>query len=107
MRPTLPHPDLSPLLDAGARNGLRLELSRDVDGKPVDVLDIDGGLEEGQIAAMEELLWHLIPEAKDLRGNVGQFTDARRATGQSHVLALSQLMITYHMVKAALGEHAL
>jgi phosphoribulokinase len=29
LRPTLPHPDLSPLIEAGARNGLSLELCRD------------------------------------------------------------------------------
>ena len=40
LRPTLPHPDLTPILEAGARNGFRLELARDVDGKPVDVLDM-------------------------------------------------------------------
>lgn len=31
LRPTLPHPDLTPLLEAGANNGITLELSRDTD----------------------------------------------------------------------------
>jgi len=107
LRPTLPHPDLSPILDAGAKNGLRLELSRDTDGKPVDVLDISGTIEDKRAEKMEDLVWKLIPEAQHLRENVGKFTDGKNQSSVSHPLALSQLMITYHMVKAALGHHAI
>jgi phosphoribulokinase len=49
----------------------------------------------------------LIPEAQHLRENVGTFTDASNKQKISHPLALSQLMITYHVVKAALGHHAI
>ena len=106
LRPTLPHPDLSPILDAGAHKGLRLELSRDTDGKPVDVLEIDGGIDDRRAKAMEDLLWSLIPEASGLRGGIGHFIDADQEDHVSHPLALSQLLITYHMVKAALGHYA-
>ena len=104
LRPTLPHPDLSPVLDA-AKDGFRLELTRDVDGKPVDVLDIHGDLSDDRAKAVENLLWNLIPEAQHLRENVGQFRDARNHAALSHPLALSELLITYHMVKVALGHH--
>ena len=107
LRPTLPHPDLTPILEAGAKKGLRLELARDIDGKPVDVLDIDGNVDNDRASAMENLLWKLIPEAQHLRENVGAFTDEKNTLSISHPLALSQLMITYHMVKAALGHHAI
>ncbi|MBT3307111.1 MAG: phosphoribulokinase, partial [Alphaproteobacteria bacterium] len=107
LRPTLPHPDLSPVLDAGIKNGFRLELARDVDGKPVDVLDISGAIDDKRAKNMEDLLWKLIPEAQHLRDNVGQFTDEKNNNVLSHSLALSQLLITYHMVKAALGHHAI
>lgn len=107
LRPTLPHPDLSPVLDLGVRNGLKLELSRDIDGKPVDVLDIAGDIDARRARAMAELLWGLIPEAQHLREKLGEFVDARNETATSHPLALSQLFITYHMVKAALGVHAI
>ncbi len=107
LRPTLPHPDLTPILEAGAKKGLRLELARDIDGKPVDVLEIAGNLDDTRASAMENLLWDLIPEARHLRGNVGAFTDERNNRNVSHPLALSQLMITYHVVKAALGHHAI
>lgn len=107
LRPTLPHPDLSPILDAGIKNGFRLELARDTDGKPVDVLEISGGIDDKRAKNMEDLLWKLIPEAQHLRDNVGEYTDDDNKNAISHPLALSQLMITYHMVKAALGHHAI
>lgn len=107
LRPTLPHPDLSPVLDLGVRNGLKLELSRDIDGKPVDVLDIAGDIDARRAKAMEELLWGLIPEAQHLRDHLGQFIDEHNEMAISHPLALSQLFITYHMVKAAMGVHAI
>lgn len=107
LRPTLPHPNLSPILEAGAKKGLRLELARDIDGKPVDVLEIAGNVDDERANAMEDLLWNLIPEAQHLRQNVGTFTDESNKRTLSHPLALSQLMITYHVVKAALGHHAI
>lgn len=106
LRPTLPHPDLTPILEAGARNGFRLELARDVDGKPVDVLDISGDINDKRAKAMEDLLWDLIPEAGHLRENVGKFTDDKNKRTLSHPLELSQLLITYQMVKAAIGHYA-
>ena len=105
LRPTLPHPDLTPVLDA-AKKGFRLELARDIDGKPVDVLDIQGDISDDRAKAVEDLLWNLIPEAQHLRENVGKFRDEKNDTALSHPLALSELLITYHMVKAALGHHA-
>lgn len=105
LRPTLPHPDLSPIIEAGAKAGIKLELSRDTDGKPVDVLDIQGNIGGRRAGGMEDLLWNLIPEAQYLRDELGRFGDEGERQ-ISHTLALSQLLITYHMVKAALGHHA-
>ncbi len=107
LRPTLPHPDLTPILGTGSKKGFRLELARDIDGKPVDVLDISGDIDDKRAKLMEDLLWELIPEAVHLRENVGRFTDEANKQALSHPLALSQLLITFHMVKAALGHHAI
>lgn len=106
LRPTLPHPDLSPILDAGAKSGFRLELARDIDGKPVDVLEISGDIDDKRAKQMEDLLWSLIPESSHLRTKLGEFTDEQKQTRLSHPLALSQLLITYHLVKAAMGHYA-
>lgn len=106
LRPTLPHPDLSPIIEAGSKAGIKLELSRDTDGKPVDVLEIHGHLGERRARGMEDLLWNLIPEAQYLRDKLGSFGEGKDEE-MSHTLALSQLLITFHMVKAALGHHAI
>ncbi len=106
LRPTLPHPDLTPIVE-GSKNGIRLELARDIDGKPVDVLEIAGDVGDRRAKAMEDLVWNLIPEASHLRTNLGQYQDASQQTRMSHPLALSQLLITYHLVKAAMGHYAI
>ena len=98
LRPTVPHPDLTPLLDRAPSAGLHLELLRDADGKPVDMLEIHGDIADDRAERLEELLWSLIPEAGHLRANVGLFEGEERAL--SHPLALTQLLIAYHMVKA-------
>ncbi|RMF05146.1 MAG: phosphoribulokinase [Alphaproteobacteria bacterium] len=106
LRPTLPHPDLSPLFDDAGSPGLSLELARDSDGKPVDVLEISGAISAKRAEGIEDLLWNLIPEASHLRDQVGRIEDAG-GENISHPLALSQLLVSYHMVKAAMGEHAI
>lgn len=104
LRPTLPHPDLTPILDGSPNGGIRLELSRDIDGKPVDVLEIMGDIPEAKARRVEDLLWSLIPEASYLRQNVGTYEGGGRTI--SHPLALTQLILAYHMVKAAQGVYA-
>ncbi len=106
LRPTLPHPDLSPILESGARNGIHLELARDRDGKPVDRLEIAGHIDDRAARRVEDRLWQLVPEASHLRDNVGAFTDRANHPGMSHPLALTQLLLAYHMVKAAMGVKA-
>jgi phosphoribulokinase len=103
LRSTLPHPDVSPLLDRRRSSGLHLELLRDADGKPVDMLEIHGDIADDRAEGLEELLWSLIPEAGHLRANVGTFDEGEREV--SHPLALTQLLIAYHMVKAAADRH--
>ena len=104
LRPTLPHPDLSPILERGSSSGLHLELARDTDGKPVDVLEIHGDIPKGKAERLGNLLWSLIPEASHLRANVGALESG--GPKMSHPLALTQLLIAYYMVKAAMGERA-
>ncbi len=107
LRPTLPHPDLTPIHAVGGENGFHLELARDLDGKPVDVLEFHGDIEDQRAKDIENLLWELIPEAHHMRENVGMFEDESDRAAMSYPLALSQLFITYHIVKAAMGVHAI
>jgi phosphoribulokinase len=100
LRPTLPHPDLTPIVGHGG--GLRLERTRDADGQLAEVLEIRGDIGNAEAERLEELLWSLIPEAGQLRANVGAFDGGR----MSHPLALTQLLIACHMVKAAADKRA-
>jgi phosphoribulokinase len=104
LRPTLPHPDFTPLFDGSSNAGLNLELARDRDGKPVDVLEIDGNISDKRAERIEDLLWNLIPEAGLLRDQVGRI-DVTNGV-KSHPLALTQLLVGYHAVKAAMGARA-
>jgi len=107
LRPTLPHPDFTPILNTnGSGTGIHLELSRDRDGKPVDVLELDGQLSDRRAKTLEDLLWKLLPEASHLRKEIGEI-DQNNHQVTSHPLALTQLLIAYHMVKAAVGEYAI
>ena len=105
LRPTLPHPDFSPLFDGSSNAGLHLELARDRDGKPVDVLEINGDISDRRAELIEDLLWNLIPEAGHLRDQVGRI-DVGNGARTSHPLALTQLLVGYHAVKAAMGIRA-
>jgi len=107
LRPTLPHPDLTSLLDVGENTGISLDLVRDKDGKPVDILDIHGNIETHRASKLEELLWNLIPEAQHLRENTRSIEELEKINIISHPLMLTQLLVAYHMVKAALGHHAI
>ncbi len=104
LRPTLPHPDFTPLFDGTSNAGMHMELARDRDGKPVDVLEISGNISDERAERIEDLLWNLIPEAGHLRDQIGRIED--NGAGKSHPLALTQLLVSYHAVKAAMGVRA-
>ena len=102
----MPHPDFGPLFDGSSNAGLRLELARDRDGKPVDVLEINGNISDQHAERIEDLLWNLIPEAGHLRDQVGRIDATNGSAPKSHPLALTQLLVGYHAVKAAMGVRA-
>jgi phosphoribulokinase len=108
LRPTIPHPDFTGILNPSKSHlssAIRLELDRDM-GKPVDVLEIDGHATDEQVKELERLLCNEIPylgQFCSLEGNqdIGKVTGTTGETLQSYPLALTQLLITYHMIKAA------
>lgn len=106
LRPTLPHPDFSGLLDSPGLPEIHFELTRDVDAKPVDVLRIDGAISDERARHLEDLLWERLPEDDHLRPDVGHYHEGLEEA-VSHPLALTQLFLAYHMVKAAHGVHAI
>ena len=108
LRPTIPHPDFTRILNPGKSHlssAIRLELDRDM-GKPVDVLEIDGHATSEQVKELERILCNEVPHLGSfcsLGGNqdIGKVTGTTGETLQSYPLALTQLLITYHMLKAA------
>jgi phosphoribulokinase len=106
LRPTLPHPELNEILPSGSAAGsaVRLQLERDM-GKPVDVLAIDGHATAAQVTEMERMLCNEVPylgKFCSLEGNqeIGKVIGTTGETLQSYPLAITQLLITYHMLKA-------
>jgi phosphoribulokinase len=108
LRPTIPHPDLTDILDSEGRHlgaAIRLGLDRDM-GKPVDVLEIDGHANQQQVMELEHALCNEVPHLGQfcsLQGNedIGKVVGTTGEILQSYPLALTQLLITYHMLKAA------
>ncbi len=101
LRPTIPHPDLSYLFnqDRTKGSGIRLELGRD-HGRPVDFLDLDGNVTRVHAAELEETIWKHLPDLRPLRAD--QFGDYSSGSEVQHSdpLALTQLLITYHLLRA-------
>lgn len=108
LRPTIPHPDLSRILSSEGNHlgsAIRLGLKRDM-GKPVDVLEIDSHATVDQVKELERMMCNEVPylgQFCSLESNedIGKVTGTTGESIQSYPLALTQLLITYHMLKAA------
>jgi phosphoribulokinase len=94
LRDSLPHPDLSPLLDGSGHGPALIKREREW------LLRIPGDLDPDHAAELEEAVWQRMSFASHLRiRRLGEFTvgtDLHR----SDSLALVQLLILYHVVTA-------
>ncbi len=107
LRPTISHPDLSQVLDRDLSHlqpAIRMTLDRDV-GKPVDVLEVDSHANSDSIQVLEQMICADLPDLhkvcnREINPNLGNITGTTGETLQSYPLALTQLLITYHMLKA-------
>lgn len=111
LRPTISHPDLSEVIDNHSTQlqqqhqpAIRLNLDRDM-GKPVDVLEIDSHVTSDSIAILEQKICNDMPDLhhvcdREINPNLGNITGTTGEILQSYPLALTQLLITYHMLKA-------
>jgi phosphoribulokinase len=100
LRPTIPHPDLSYLFERDSRRpGIRLELGRD-NGRPVDFLEVDGNVSREHATELEDTIWKHLPDLRALQAD--QFGEYNYGTEVRHSdpLALTQLLITYHLLRA-------
>jgi len=107
LRPTIPHPDLTEILEQSkvdSMQAIRLELDRDM-SKPVDVLEIDSHATGEQVSKIERMICSEIPNllpfcSREGNPDIGKLTGTTGETLQSYPLALTQLLIAYHMIKA-------
>lgn len=100
LRPTIPHPDLSYLIDGThqASTDIHLRLGRD-GGRPVDFLEIAGNVIAQNAIRLEEAIWGHLPDLRPVREDqFGDYQD-RTEVKHSHPLALTQLLITYHLLR--------
>ena len=104
LRPTLPHPDLSEVIRSGEGNHeqfLSSTISRQNDWL-TETLEISGRITPEKAAQLEEPIWRrLLSRLSDIQhlpaDKLGAFMDGAVAS-QSHPLALTQLLIAYHML---------
>lgn len=112
LRPTIPHPDFTRIIqqsDGDTEPAVRLGLDRDM-GKPVDVLEIDSHATAEQVSKLEKVLCHEMPDLFphcSLGGNaeLGKITGTTDEILQSYPLALTQLLISFHTLKATHIHH--
>jgi phosphoribulokinase len=100
LRPTIEHPDLSYLVDGPrpAGEGIWLELGRDK-GRPADFLTIESTVTAGQAAALEDCVWEHLPGLRPLTGDqFGEYLDRQQVRHSDH-LALTQLLLAYHLLR--------
>jgi phosphoribulokinase len=100
LRPTIPHPDLTYLVDGTHQTAadIQLRLGRD-GGRPVDFLEIAGTVNANNAMRLEDAIWQHLPDLRSVREDqFGDYQD-RSEIKHSHPLALSQLLITYHLLR--------
>ncbi len=96
LRPTIPHPDLSKILNDDASEALHLKLARDDDNKPVDALHVHGQADRARSQAVERHIWKSLGVAQDLPESLGVINgDAR-----SEPLAITELILLFHMIQS-------
>lgn len=109
LRPNIPHPNLTQVVtcdtNSYSKAAIRLGLDRDM-GKPVDVLEVDGHATEDQVLELERFICGNLPPHmvamcdREMNPELGRVTGTTGETLQSYPLAITQLLVAYHMLKA-------
>ncbi len=95
LRPTLPHPNLAGIMTDDAGEAIHLKLTRDEDGRPVDVIHIHGYAPPARTRPIEEAIWRELGVDEPLPESLGMVGDGER----SESLALTQLILLYHVLR--------
>jgi phosphoribulokinase len=95
LRPTIPHPDLLPVVGDETSEAMHLKLLRDDDGKPVDALHVHSYASEEATRKVEEAIWDLMAVPEPLSEDLGLIDGERDGP-----LAITQLILLYHLIQA-------
>jgi len=105
LRPSLPHPDLSRAI-GDASHALQLTIARE-HGRIAEVLDVDGLVTAEQAGRIEDAIWSQEPALRHLVAHdAGHFADGLEQR-TSRPLAVSQLLIAYHLLFNRLSKDRL
>ena len=97
LRPTIRHPSLSHVVSDEDQTPMHLKIIRDADGTPVDCLHVHGHASEEDSRMLEKAIWADLADRRDIPSGLGALPDGRR----SEPLAITQLLLLYHLVQAA------
>jgi phosphoribulokinase len=100
LRHPIPLPSVEEAMAAAERkNGGQVTLVRGPEGE--DVLDIKGSISDAATESIDKRMWDHMATARHLRSDrLGQFFDGD-AVRRSNPLAVTQLVLTYYLVKAS------
>jgi phosphoribulokinase len=96
LRPTISHPDLTNILDGDTEEAMHLTLIRDDDGKPVDSVHIHSYADRESTRKVEEAIWDELGVDEPVPESLGRLDPETR----DEPLALTQLLLLYHLVQA-------
>ncbi|MEP6816559.1 MAG: hypothetical protein ABI873_13515 [Marmoricola sp.] len=100
LRPTIRHPSLSVVLTDDNRTALHLKSVPDTDGTPTDCLHVHGHASTEEARLLEKAIWAELAVDGGPPESLGRITADRR----SEPLAITQLILLYHLLSAGEGD---
>ena len=99
LRPTIRHPTMTHVLSDEDHTAMHLKIIRDSDGTPVDCLHVHGHAEPGESKVLEKAIWADLADRREMPEGLGALPDGSR----SEPLAITQLILLYHLSQALQG----
>ena len=96
LRPTISHPDLTTILGDDTQKAMHLKLRRDEDGKPVDSVHIHSYASREDTKHVEQAIWDELGVDEPVPESLGRIDSDTR----DEPLALTQLILLYHLIQA-------
>ncbi len=94
LRPTIQHPALANVLTDDHRTAMHLKIMRDQDGTPTDCLHVHGHASTEEAKQLEKVIWEELASNGGPPEKLGEINPGER----SEPLALTQLILLYHML---------